>query len=1131
MSFESVIGRLQEGPAILFLGQRYLSLELGTDFILQKIAAKYGNGKAMDTSSYKMLVHQGLAGNSPEIFQWLQGLCKSISNPFWLEEIAKYPWSGVYTSAYDTILERAFTTESRSVQPVVNQRYIINDPRNKNKLHITYLLGYIATAEEADRPPLRAFELSKRNAVMRELLTRIPNLVTPRGILVIDGYDIDDQVTTEDLYVYASQLGQHQTLICSASEELLADEWVMELIKTEKVIVSNDSFAVLLGKWEADGKVTFKHRTDNDYYGKWLTLPHERIKIPEELISKMAKIGFIPDDTTFYADENRSSTDRYTDFRRFLSSSEVLPNWDGYTQGFAFKRDYYEKLKTQVVNSYTHRERTDKPIFLYGQTSSGKTVSLGLLAYELRVQYNYPVLFIPKRYQRSDDMSIDSFCRWAEDNKAKYTVIIWDGMLDPEPYYKLLRFLNSRGRNVILVCSCYVTELDVAKARPSNYIDAPIELTTAEKSRFVDYLRSVDNLLANVIQSVEEPNLLALLYRYLPADRGQLRSGVHDEYNFFVKLLSNLKISENRPKGELFELFVKAGIISTIEEGEYLSKPLPMATETVSMADFLIFSVMVPGQYGLNVPFELLLDAIGYETFSSHIFKAMKQVDLIKWYDDEIGNIELGARTTLEAAILAKYAGGKRAEISYILMLLERIKTSPGEEFGSFDRQIEFAVQLLNEIGPNSTFSYIHSFYEVADTLRILRESRVAYHPRLVLKEALFLRGIVKKRRELPEVIETDLELLKRAEKMVRQALDDMGMDSERMIAAYLRGELATISGFLVQHYLNDPETAKDYYWQVRRLNNYSFATNPGNYLALDIAAWVTEKMLEAKIFTEDEKIEAETDLLNLFEMVETEGVSDEHLEEFQLRKIKFYEMVGKTPLADEVFEAMREKGFTYGIYLRARKKLGLDPNSLLQGERLVQKNNEAYKYLMKFFDEIKGDGRCLFLLLKTWWISRSKQSFFLEEKQAVPFNDSDWDFCLQITGLLLDSGEKFHSATVYYLRALAQFHLNAFKPAMDTFGELQEESNFSYGRKRVVKFYMFSTPDGKTRAFSGEVVENVSRFRHDKRGEIYVSELDLYIPFSLFEFGRNAYQKGDKIPAFYIAFNFLGPIAVPVKN
>src|SRR5215217_9762010 len=108
MSFEPVIKRLQDGPAVLFIGQRYLSLESGTDHILEKITSKYADESNFKSVSYDSLTSLGLSSQGNDFFQWLQALCKSISLPTWLEDIGHFPWAAVYTSAYDTILQRAF---------------------------------------------------------------------------------------------------------------------------------------------------------------------------------------------------------------------------------------------------------------------------------------------------------------------------------------------------------------------------------------------------------------------------------------------------------------------------------------------------------------------------------------------------------------------------------------------------------------------------------------------------------------------------------------------------------------------------------------------------------------------------------------------------------------------------------------------------------------------------------------------------------------------------------------------------------------------------------------------------------------------------------------------------------------
>lgn len=90
---------------------------------------------------------------------------------------------------------------------------------------------------------------------------------------------------------------------------------------------------------------------------------------------------------------------------------------------------------------------------MHGQSGTGKTISLGKLAYDATIKLHIPVLYIERRSIRLSVSDIDEFCKWAEDNNAPSTLIIWDGMEEPEQYYQTLRYLLSRGRKALLVGS------------------------------------------------------------------------------------------------------------------------------------------------------------------------------------------------------------------------------------------------------------------------------------------------------------------------------------------------------------------------------------------------------------------------------------------------------------------------------------------------------------------------------------------------------------------------------------------------------------------------------------------------------------------------------------------------------
>lgn len=425
------------------------------------------------------------------------------------------------------------------------------------------------------------------------------------------------------------------------------------------------------------------------------------------------------------------------------------------------------------------------------------------------------------------------------------------------------------------------------------------------------------------------------------------------------------------------------------------------------------------------------------------------------------------------------------------------------------------------------------NFFDITEVLRDLRESQQASHPRLVLKEASFLRELVTDKK-IPSDLSTQ-KLLGRAEIIVRGALEQLQQFRERTITTYLRVELAAIIGARAYEYVSDNkhvEEAKNCYELVKQINNYAFASNPENYNALDILSWTTEKLIKENVFNPHEKINAEAEMIHLFEMAEIEGVSEQNVERFNIRKLKFYDLLGKQGLADEVFENLAKNGYTSGYYIRAKKIMGdAETNQEIAQEELINRCKNTATYLTSVFDAIKDDGKCMFLLLKTWWVMKSKTRLFQLEKQAVPFSKADWEYCNSLLEKLLFIGDIYQSATTLYLKGISEFHLGQIKSSLETFKILDVESDFSsYGRRRIIKSYLASTSDGKAKLFSGEVKRTVSFLRNDKSGDIYVSELRESIPFSLGEFNKSEFQEGERIDKFYIGFNFRGPIAVPLK-
>jgi hypothetical protein len=191
--------RLKRGPAFLLLGQNYLRLESGVDSFLSEVIRKYG-GASAEKETYDEILDSGAASSPESALAWMDDRCRRLSVPRWLKTAASYLWNGVYTSAIDSIWPSCFRTSWREIQPLFEEKYRPSDPRNRSLLHCTFLYGCVNRAEEGERPPLTRFDYRKRKQIAISLARRLPEAITPMGVLAIEGHAGDsDWLSLDDL--------------------------------------------------------------------------------------------------------------------------------------------------------------------------------------------------------------------------------------------------------------------------------------------------------------------------------------------------------------------------------------------------------------------------------------------------------------------------------------------------------------------------------------------------------------------------------------------------------------------------------------------------------------------------------------------------------------------------------------------------------------------------------------------------------------------------------------------------------------------------------------------------------------------------------------------------------------------
>jgi hypothetical protein len=172
---KDLITQLREGPAILFLGQDYLKAGDVPDKVLSATIKRYGP-ELPQADTYFDLFKTNIGEAGDAAMFWMDELSNKLSVPDWLQVVANFNWAGLYTSAIDSLIPRAFRSQWREVQPIFEEKFVPADPRNRNRLHVTFLFGATSQVDDEAKPPLTKFKWTKRRQVAISLLRRLPEL-------------------------------------------------------------------------------------------------------------------------------------------------------------------------------------------------------------------------------------------------------------------------------------------------------------------------------------------------------------------------------------------------------------------------------------------------------------------------------------------------------------------------------------------------------------------------------------------------------------------------------------------------------------------------------------------------------------------------------------------------------------------------------------------------------------------------------------------------------------------------------------------------------------------------------------------------------------------------------------------
>lgn len=1105
---------LRRGPANLFVGQAWLKIIGGRDLLLEQALKKFQQPATLGLG-YRALLQTAAGANPQEAIAWMHDRCSYIPLPEAFETVSEFPWNGVATSAIDDVLARGLRKTWREVQKVTTKTYQTADPRSRTKLHLWCLFGSVAAPDQEGWPPLTPLQLTPRKATATILADAIPELITPLGVVCIEGYDpATDWFTPEALYQALCTLNPGQGHLFNAVEQHRSDHYLAALAVEGKLTFHEQTLAQFLADAATAGWLQLGQTPAEAEFGHSIRAGGSTVVIPDQYLRQIQTTARLVTEMAFAPLRPQSRDVRYAEFRHFLYHSSNRPDWEGYARGFAFRRAFQSQLAQALNKKLESLSLRSEPIILHGPTGSGKTVALGQLAFDVQKEGVHPVVFIDRYVRQVRKESIDEFCNWAENQGAPSVVVIWDGMLDPRQYREMDQYLRSRGRRSVIVGTCYQTDANyqgLAKGVPVSPSMSP-----NEREDFLRFLSAIDQDLparfANVPQSDPE-SFLGNLYRYLPETRAAINAGLGLEVAHAEDLLLQLRIPVEQAQSfgtSLGDLLTNLGLSGT--PGTFGPMVRTIGGEEATEIRRLFGFIMVPGQFGLSCPFELIMRALGRSP-GSKLLPILDRIDLFRLTEDSDGNPLIGPRSPFEAGLVnRRIMGGAKAEIEYASQLIAQLRTSMATGL----REVDFGVDLLRFLGPNGPKPkyYEPHFVTLADCLGALRSNSGLRHVRLLLQESVLLREAAK----IDNDQATSHRLLNRSIEVCKDGLAMVeNQPKYRQMQSQLLVELSATLGALAKAE-EDPKLRFVHVEEAHEQAFRAYGIDPTSHYPLDVIAWTADYLLSTESLQEEDRLRIIESVTHAFALAESEDWDMEAKTQLDRRRLQLGEKVFGAKLTQQTFDAMLARGSAAGIVLRAYRIADAHGGRKAPIEVRVQSALHALAVMDAYPSIIGRDARALFLHFKLWWRVKTHMDFNEKERVAAPLTTEEWDNCVSTLGQLLAFDEFKINRTLRLIEAVAFFHRGDYPKGFEAFAQLESEQIFA--RDRVIRRYLFSEANGNPRKFSGTVTQI-----RDQNGLVAVPRFPKGIPFIIREAGKAEIQIGDDLPDFCIAFNMRGPI------
>ena len=1058
--------------------------------------------------------------------------------------LSRLPWRCIYTTSKDESLAEVFSLVNKRQVKTISTKEEYDKAGNKldskNPL-LVYINGYAHSDDESNDLDAEMEDEDNRKKLKDSLGVLLKSELMIE--LTIVGYNVDEheEITPKELYSLFSTLSDNRLFFYGLSETEEKNRYISGLINKGIATVFSQNLGEALEKAREENSLIDEEVSVDSPEQKDLKsvvyINGNVVSLSQSLCYDFSKYGRVLSVSEMFPGTITRSM-QVDFFYQFLKRSPNSPQWYGYAgrNGFAVKRDYEDELYRMVVDGL--ETNSDTPIIVAGQSSSGKSVALGALAYRIFQEHKYPILFVnnPEVSFSAGSpaaIALDNILKEIRDLGGQALVILdWSLYTLRNNTVRSIsdRFYN-RGQRVLFVASAMN-----APEKDSRYkiVQAPIALSDEEKNAFRDLIVEKGRLPRNKVEQWmrtldSDPGLLSLLYTWIYELHPQLESGIRIEISKGLADTKESILELEDPVPMKKEMNAIAAQLAKLYP-EYVSQDNkdeinPDSKQTIieSLQSFSE-SVAVASLFKLRMPMTMALHLLSIPECQNR--QAYRDVVLnAPWLvyamDDDIyapGEYYVEFRAPIDAKVYLSSIDKSKSDMMDIVA--EIIRTIKKDKDSFYSSEVRFLEKLIRMIGPNSDdpnvkegwfSSYGKGCSSIITALSELRDSGII-EPPLVAQEITYIREYYGS--DLQPDLSERINWLQKAVLIARQVLElyerpnveasdwNQGLIDSITVESIF-AELQLERCYALAEASHVPYDKLD----VPILNSYSARSKkllevingqPENsypYTAL-LSCFLAQ--YEDVIYSA--AVDAETfrnmaDVLEVVDMTASSIPAVEHNEFYQKQKADFLRVFdeacsgGRT---EKYFNELLEMGSAIGVYIKAKTIL-LDAN-IKYNEALNKSAESACERALALLENeeyssiVSTNAACQYMRLQLTWLRYNKNPLFHHERQTTCLTEKQWthlyNICRSIKqNIISKQPDCPYRATVFYIMALACAQLKEYAEADSIWYEVRESDFFDTGRQNT--WHVLCYPDGTPELFTGTFNRGVIREQR-----IYIKEM-----------------------------------------